>query len=51
MVPQPDFWQKYVKMYIKTSFFELISKFQKDFKDLSAGIGILKNKVFKFSAI
>jgi hypothetical protein len=49
-VPQPDFWQKYVKIYVKMSFCGVMSKIQKDPEDVLTGIGILKNKLInKFS--
>jgi hypothetical protein len=34
---------KNIKMYVKTSFFDVMSEVQKDFKDVSAGIGQIKN--------
>ncbi len=40
MTLQPEFLQKYVKIYIKTSFFEVMSEVQKDPKDVSAEKGI-----------
>jgi hypothetical protein len=40
VAPRLDVWQKYVKMYIKIKFFDIMSKFQKDLVDFSAGIGI-----------
>jgi hypothetical protein len=41
-MPRPDFWQKIVKMTVKTSFFEVMSEVQKDSEDVFAGLGILK---------
>ncbi len=40
---------KSVKMYIKTSFFEVMSEVQKDSKDDSAGIGISKKIKYRRS--
>ncbi len=39
----PDFQQKYVKKYVKTGFFDVMSDVQKYSEDISAGIYILKN--------
>jgi hypothetical protein len=35
----PVFLQNYVEMYIKTSFFDVMSEVPKDSEDVSAGIG------------
>jgi hypothetical protein len=37
--------KKYVKKSIKMSFFEVMSKVQKDSENISSGIGIEKKKV------
>jgi hypothetical protein len=36
VVPQTDFWRKYIKKYAKTSFFEAMSEVHKNFEDIFA---------------
>jgi hypothetical protein len=38
-------------MYVKTSFFEVMSEVQKDLEDISAGIGIYLKYFITFPAI
>jgi hypothetical protein len=48
VAPRPELLQKYVIMYIKMSFFDVMSETQKDLEDNSAGIGFFsKNLVHK----
>jgi hypothetical protein len=48
VAPPQIFWQKNIKMDVKTSFFDIMSEVPKDLQDVSSGIGqFLKNPTYK----
>jgi hypothetical protein len=40
-----DYGEKYIKMDVKTSFFDILSEVQKDSEDVSAGIGFIISSI------